>query len=90
MTTISHAASAPTAPPTPRQKMSPTRKVALVGGLMYLLTFAASLPQLKLFSQVVDDPEGFISGHGSTTPLLWGSWFEVITALARRPRRPRK
>jgi len=67
---------------TPRPKMSPTRKVALVGGLMYLLTFAASLPQLKLFSGIIDDPEGFIAGHGSKTPLLWGSWLEVITALS--------
>jgi hypothetical protein len=62
--------------------MSPTRKVALVGGLMYLLTFAASIPQLKLFARIVDDPEGFITGHGSKTPLLWGSWLEVVTALS--------
>ena len=58
------------------------RRIALTGGLLYLLTFAASIPQLKLFSHVVDDPEGFITGHGSTTPLLWGNSLEVITALA--------
>jgi hypothetical protein len=82
MTTVSHAAPVTTAPHSQRQKMSPTRKVALVGGLMYLLTFAASLPQLKLFSQVINHPEGFVSSHGNTTPVLWGSWFEVITALS--------
>lgn len=82
MTTISHAAPVTTAPPTQRRKMSRTRRVALVGGLMYLLTFAASLPQLKLFSRVINDPEGFVSGHGSETPVLWGSWLEVITALS--------
>ena len=62
--------------------MNPMRKIALAGGLLYLLTFAASIPQLKLFSKIVDDPEGFITGHGSNTSVLWGSWFEVITALA--------
>jgi hypothetical protein len=58
------------------------RKIALVAGLMYILTFIASIPQLKLFGNMVDDPEGFIAGHGATTPVLWGSWFEVITALS--------
>jgi len=82
MTTISHVVPAATVPPSPRPKLSAARKVALVAGLMYLLTFAASIPQLKLFSQIIHDPERFISGHGSTTPLLWGSWLEVITALS--------
>ena len=45
--------------------MSPARKIALAGGLLYLLTFAASIPQLKLFATVVDDPEGFVTGPGS-------------------------
>jgi len=83
MTTISSTAPATAVrQPAPRPARNPMRRIALAGGLLYLLTFAASIPQLKLFSQVIDDPEGFITGHGSTTPLLWGSWFEVITALA--------
>jgi hypothetical protein len=82
MTTTTHAAPVTIKPSTQQRKMSPTRKVAFVGGLMYLLTFAASLPQLKLFSQIINDPEGFVSGHGSTTPVLWGSWLELVTALS--------
>jgi hypothetical protein len=84
MTTMSSTAPARTAvaQPLPRRTRNRMRKIAFAGGLLYLLTFAASIPQLKLFSQIVDDPEGFITGHGSTTPVLWGSWFEVITALA--------
>ena len=62
--------------------MDPTRKVALAGGITYLITFAASLPQLKLFADVIDDPTGYISGPRSNTALLWGSWLEVITAIA--------
>ena len=66
----------------PQRRMDPTRKVALAGGIAYLITFAASLPQLKLFADVIDDPTGYISGPRSNTALLWGSWFEVITAVA--------
>jgi hypothetical protein len=65
-----------------RQKMDPMRKVALAGGVLYLITFAASFPQLKLFSNLIDDPAGFISSHGSNASVLWGSWLEVVTAVA--------
>jgi hypothetical protein len=33
-------------------RMSPTRKVALAGGVAYLVTFAASIPQLGLFADL--------------------------------------
>jgi len=84
MTTISNIAPATTATdhPARRRKMDPMRKVALAGGVLYLITFAASIPQLKLFAKIVDDPEGYITGHGSNTPVLWGTWLEVITAIA--------
>jgi hypothetical protein len=85
MTTIANAAPVPVSTasrPAGQPRMSPVRKIALVGGLMYILTFIASIPQLKLFSDIVGDPEGFIAGHGNTTPVLWGSWLEVITALS--------
>lgn len=82
MTTISNAAPVPTALRAAGPRMSSMRKIALVAGLMYILTFIASIPQLKLFAHLVDDPEGFIAGHGSTTPVLWGSWLEVVTALS--------
>ena len=67
---------------TPRRRMGPARKVALAGGIAYLITFAASIPQLKLFADVIDDPAGYISGQHSNTTLLWGSWLEVVTAVA--------
>jgi hypothetical protein len=62
-------------------RMSPTRKVALAGGIAYLVTFAASIPQLLLFANVVDDPVGFITA-GDATPVLWGIWLEIVTAVA--------
>jgi hypothetical protein len=65
-----------------RSGTDPMRRIALAGGLLYLLTFAASLPQLKLFANLVHDPEGFVMGRGSNTAVLLGSWLEVVTALA--------
>jgi hypothetical protein len=77
MTTDTH----PT-PTTPRRSTDPMRTVALVGGLAYLVTFAASIPQLALFAGLVADPAGFITIQGSNTAVLWGSWLEIVTAVA--------
>ena len=46
--------SASSARPTPaHRRMAPTRKIALAAGVAYLVTFAASIPQLKLFAEVI-------------------------------------
>lgn len=84
MTTISSPAPATTAPvrPAPERRIDPMRRIALAGGVLYLITFVASIPQLKLFAKLVDDPEGFVTGQGSNTAVLWGSWLEVVTAFA--------
>jgi Domain of unknown function (DUF4386) len=87
------AAAMPTAAPAARttadtdgvaapRRMDPMRKVALAGGITYLITFAASIPQLKLFADVVDDPTGYISTPRDNTAVLWGSFLEVVTAAA--------
>ena len=65
-----------------RRRIDPMRKVALAGGLLYILTFAASMPQLKLFADIVADPSGYIGSPRSNTAVLWGSCLEVITAAA--------
>ena len=82
MTTTMPVPDAGAGTPTRSRTPDPMRKVALAGGIAYLITFAASIPQLKLFAGIVDDPAGFISTPGSSTAVLWGSWLEVITAIA--------
>lgn len=65
------------------RRMDPMRKVALAGGVAYLVTFAASIPQLALFAELIDDPAGFISTPGTgTTAVVWGIWLEIVTAVA--------
>ncbi len=68
-------------PPTSRRRMDPTRKVGLAGGVLYLITFVASIPALGLYADVLNHPD-YITTRGSNTPLLWGAWLEVITAAA--------
>ncbi|WP_426562010.1 DUF4386 domain-containing protein [Angustibacter sp. McL0619] len=75
-------ATPPTASPTARRTMDPMRRVSLAAGVLYLITFVASFPQLKLFAHLIDDPTGYISSAGSNTPVLWGSWLEIVTAAA--------
>jgi Domain of unknown function (DUF4386) len=71
-----------TGQPPAHRRMEPTRKIALAAGIAYLVTFAASIPQLALFADLVADPAGFIRAPGSNTAVLWGSWLEVITAAS--------
>lgn len=63
-----------------RVPADPTRRTALVAGVFYLLTFAASIPALFLLSPVLDNP-GYIIGAGSDTSVLLGCFLDVITAL---------
>jgi Domain of unknown function (DUF4386) len=73
---------ATTRQPAARPRMEPTRKIALAAGIAYLVTFAASLPQLKLFADVIDDPTAYISNPGSNAALQWGSVLEIMTAAS--------
>jgi hypothetical protein len=65
-----------------RRRMDPTRKIALAGGIAYLVTFAASIPQLKLFADVIADPTAYVSNPGSNTAVQWGSVLEFMTAAS--------
>lgn len=62
-------------------RMDATRRIALTGGVLYLITFAASIPQLALFDDVIND-EKYILGTSSNTSLLVGCVLEIITAAA--------
>jgi hypothetical protein len=69
------------APIRPARQMDAMRKISLAAGVLYLITFAASIPQLKLFSSIINNHD-YIRSAGSSTPVLWGSLLELITAAA--------
>jgi hypothetical protein len=62
-------------------RRDPTRTTALVAGIFYLLTFAASIPALILLGPVLDNPDYIISS-GADTRVLAGGLLDVVTALA--------
>src|SRR5918997_1268690 len=64
------------------RKMSSTRKIALVAGVLYLITIIASIPaQFVLYGPVLNNPD-YIVSSGADTQVLLGGFFEMITALA--------
>jgi hypothetical protein len=60
--------------------MSSTRKIALVAGIFYLITFI-SIPTLALYGPVKNHRD-WILGSGGHTGLLVGGFLELIVALA--------
>jgi hypothetical protein len=63
------------------EPMDPLRRTALVAGIFYLLTFAASIPALALYGPVLDDPDFILGAGGGENRVLWGGFLEVVTAL---------
>lgn len=62
-------------------RTNPDRRTALAGGIWYLITFAASIPALGLYADVLGHRDYITSGR-SDLPLMWGAWLEVVTAVA--------
>jgi hypothetical protein len=60
-------------------QMSPSRKTALVAGVLYLLTFV-SIPTLFLYGPVKS--ANYIVGAGPDTAVIVGAILEMIVALA--------
>jgi Domain of unknown function (DUF4386) len=63
-----------------RTPADPTRTTALVAGVFYVLTFAASIPALLLLGPVLHHSD-YIVGAGSDTSVLLGCFLDVVTAL---------
>jgi hypothetical protein len=61
--------------------MDTTRKLALAGGVLYLVTFAASIPTLALKAPLLDHAN-FILGHGNETSVIWGGLLDFVCAIA--------
>jgi hypothetical protein len=60
--------------------MDSSRKTALAGGILYLLTFV-SIPIGFLYSSILRDPN-YIVGSGTDTAVIIGGILEIIVALA--------
>jgi hypothetical protein len=59
----------------------PPRKVALIAGVLFVLTFVTSIPALLLYDPVLNDPK-FIAGAGSEASVLVGAFLELLLIIA--------
>jgi hypothetical protein len=63
--------------------MNPTRKIALVTGILMIITFLGSIPaQLVLYHSLLSDPAKYMAGAGADRGVSLGALLEVITVIA--------
>jgi hypothetical protein len=61
--------------------MDSMRKTAFVAGVLYLVTFLASIPAVFLMGPVLTDPN-YILSAGADRQVILGAFLDIITALA--------
>jgi len=71
-----------TAPrPTTRDHNDPWRRTALVTGVLFLITYATSIPaKFYFYAPMFDDD--YVLGPGADQQLLWGALLEVVLVVA--------
>jgi len=62
--------------------VSQHRRISLVFGALYLITFITSISALWLFQPVLDDPQGYIAGAGADNRIYLGVLLELILIIA--------
>jgi hypothetical protein len=70
-----------TAAPIEPRPFDPTRKTALVTGLLYLVTFVASIPAVFLLGPLLTD-QGYVVGPGSDRQVGLGAVLDMVNAIA--------
>ncbi len=67
---------------TDKVPMDPLRKTAFLGGALYLITFASSMPARFYFLDPVLSDPAYIAGPGADTRVLVGGLLDMVNALA--------
>ncbi len=62
--------------------MSLDQKRARVFGVLYLITFATSIPALLLFEPALRHPVGFVAGAGNVNRIYLGALLELLLIIA--------
>jgi hypothetical protein len=61
--------------------MSPVRRIALVAGVLYLVTFVSSIPAVFLLDPVLSDPR-YVLGSGDDGRVVLGCLLDIVNAVA--------
>src|SRR5581483_3253083 len=64
------------------QRMSTDQKRARWFGVLFLITFATSIPALVLYETVLRHPERYIAGPGHDKQVLLGALLELLLIIA--------
>jgi hypothetical protein len=71
--------------PAPLETHPPTddrqRRIALIAGVLFVVTFVTSIPALLLYQPVLDHV-GYITGAGGDTRVLLGAFLELLLIVA--------
>ncbi len=74
-----------TAQHSPREISAPAersqRRIALLAGVLFVITFVTSIPALFLYHPVLHDV-GYITGAGADTRVLLGAFLELLLIIA--------
>src|ERR671919_1091698 len=62
--------------------VSSSRRISFAFGVLFLITFATSIPALALFQPVLDDPVGYVSNGGSDNQIFFGAFLELLLIIA--------
>lgn len=62
--------------------MSPTRRISLAAGVLFLITFITAIGALIAFQPVLDDPAGYVAGDGSDSRIYFGALLELLLIVA--------
>jgi hypothetical protein len=61
--------------------VNPTRKTALITGVLFIITIVFSIPGALLYGPLVNDPN-YIVGPGADTQVALGAFFEIVVGVA--------
>jgi Domain of unknown function (DUF4386) len=59
----------------------PSRRIALIAGVLFVMTFVTSIPALLLYDPVLNDI-GYITGAGGDTQVLPAAFLELLLIVA--------
>jgi hypothetical protein len=63
--------------------MDATRKIALITGVLFIVTYITSIPaQLLLYHPLLTDPAKYMAGSGGDAAVSLGAFLEVILVVA--------
>jgi hypothetical protein len=62
--------------------MDQDQRTARIFGVLFLVTFATSIPALGLFQPVLDDPAAYIAGGGKDSQIYLGVLLELLLIIA--------